>query len=160
MPNVDAGAKAWELELAGRIGAAVHVRRKALNLTAQQLAERTKNLGYPITRVAISKIEGNMRTGKIDVADLLVLAAALDLPTISLLFPGAADQDVEALPGRHTSKFTQSPVQRRRRTHLAGREVAELTEKLDRIDRAMTGRAGVVGRGALTFGVKKKEETP
>jgi transcriptional regulator with XRE-family HTH domain len=84
MPNVDAGAKAWELELAGRIGA-VHVRRKALNLTAQQLAERTKNLGYPITRVAISKIEGNMRTGKIDVADLLVLAAALDLPTISLL---------------------------------------------------------------------------
>ena len=77
MPNVDAGAKAWELGLAGRVGTAIQVQRKELNLTAQQLAERTKSLGYRISRVAISKIEGNKRAGKFDVAELLVLAQAL-----------------------------------------------------------------------------------
>jgi transcriptional regulator with XRE-family HTH domain len=100
MPHVDEAAKAWELELAGRVGAAVAARRKALKLTAQQLAERTKELGYPITRVAISKIEGNMRAGKLDVAELVVLAVALEIPPALLLIPGFPDGDVELLPGR------------------------------------------------------------
>src|SRR6267142_6092685 len=70
-------SKAWEMELAGRVGAAIKARRNALKLTAVDLAERTKALGYPVNRVAISKIEGNLRAGKLDVAELLVLAAAL-----------------------------------------------------------------------------------
>jgi transcriptional regulator with XRE-family HTH domain len=102
MPNVDQAAKAWELELSGRVGAAVQARRKALRMTAVQLAERTKELGYHITRVAISKIEGNLRAGKIDVAELLVLAVALEIPPALLLFPtfpGGPDGTVELLPG-------------------------------------------------------------
>lgn len=88
MPNIDKAAKAWQLDLAGRLGEAVQARRKALNMTALQLAQRTKELGYPITRVAISKIETNTRAGKFDVAELFVLAAALDIPPVLLLFPG------------------------------------------------------------------------
>jgi transcriptional regulator with XRE-family HTH domain len=87
MPNIDQGAKSWELDLSARLGAAVQARRKALKMTAQQLAERTQKLGYPITRVAISKIETNNRAGKFDVAELLVLAVALDIPPVLLLFP-------------------------------------------------------------------------
>src|SRR6478609_875348 len=102
MPNIDPAAKAWELDLAKRVGQAVQKRRNALNLTAQQLAERTAELGYPITRVAISKIETNKRVGKLDVAELLVLAAALDIPPVLLLFPGFPDGPVESLPGRDT----------------------------------------------------------
>jgi transcriptional regulator with XRE-family HTH domain len=100
MPNVDEGARAWELGLAARVGTAVQGRRKTLKLTAVQLAERTKQLGYPITRVAITKIEGNSRSGKLDVAELTVLAAALDVAPLELLFPGEADSPVERLPGQ------------------------------------------------------------
>jgi transcriptional regulator with XRE-family HTH domain len=102
MPNIDPAAKAWELDLAARVGKAVQKRRNALKLTAQQLAQRTAELGYPVTRVAISKIESNKRAGKLDVAELLVLAAALDIPPVLLLFPDFPDGSVENLPGRDT----------------------------------------------------------
>lgn len=100
MPNVDHDAKKWEEELSWRVGLAIQARRKALGLTAQQLAERTKELGYHVTRVAISKIEGNLRAGKLDVAELLVLALALDIPPALLVFPGYPEGSVEVVPGR------------------------------------------------------------
>lgn len=124
MPNIDAAAKAWELDLAQRVGEAVQARRKALKMTAQRLAERTAELGYPITRVAISKIESNKRAGKLDVAELIVLAKGLEMPPILLLYPGFPDGydatvdkrsgpgepytvdfagDVETLPGKSDS---------------------------------------------------------
>ncbi len=88
-----------ELRLSGVLGVAVLWRRKALKLTALQLAERTKALGYPITRVAISKIEGNKRAGKLDLAELLTLAAALEIPPALLLFPDyPSDDRAEVLP--------------------------------------------------------------
>jgi transcriptional regulator with XRE-family HTH domain len=99
MPNINQAAKTWQLELAGRFGAAVQARRKALKITAQQLAERTRKLGYPVTRVAISKIETNNRAGKFDLAELFVLSVALDIPPALLLFPGYPDGRAELLPG-------------------------------------------------------------
>jgi transcriptional regulator with XRE-family HTH domain len=102
MPNINEAAKAWELELAGRVGKAVQARRKALDLTAVQLSERTRELGYPITRVTITKIETNNRVGKVDVAELLVLAVALEIPPALLLFPDFPDGQVATMPGRET----------------------------------------------------------
>jgi len=99
MPNVDAGAKAWELDLAGRVGRAVLTRRRVLKMTAVQLAERTKKLGYPITRVTVTKIENNTRAGKLDVAELLILAASLNMPPALLLFPDYPGGNCELLPG-------------------------------------------------------------
>src|SRR5271156_1850620 len=103
MPNVDKVAKAWEMELAGRVGAAIKARRNALELTAVDLAERTKALGYPVNRVAISKIEGNLRAGKLDVAELLVLAVALAIPPALLLLPTFPNGAVGVLPGLNAS---------------------------------------------------------
>ncbi len=100
MPNIDQRAKAWELELSGRVGKAVLRRRKALGLTAVQLADKTRDLGYPITRVAITKIETNKRAGKLDIAEVLVLAVALEIPPALLLFPSFPERGtVELLPG-------------------------------------------------------------
>jgi transcriptional regulator with XRE-family HTH domain len=87
MPNITRAAKDFERTRAGWFGNAVSWRRKALKLTASQLSRRTAELGYPITRGAIAKIESNLRSGKIDVAEVLVLAAALDIPPVLLLFP-------------------------------------------------------------------------
>jgi transcriptional regulator with XRE-family HTH domain len=100
MPNVDEVAKKWEEGLSKRVGEAIQKRRTALGLTAQQLAERTRGLGYLVSRVAISKIEGNKRAGKLDVAELLVLAVALEVPPALLLYSSFPDDGVvELLPG-------------------------------------------------------------
>ena len=103
MPHIDPVAKQWEESLSGRMGKAVQRRRKRLGLTAQQLAERTSELKYPITRVAISKIEGNKRSGKFDVAEWLVLSQALSIPPALLLFPDYPDGIAEGLPGQEGS---------------------------------------------------------
>jgi len=99
MPKIDEAAKAWQKDMAERIGRAVQNRRRKLKITAAALAKRTGELGYPISRVAIGKIETNHREGKFDVAELLVLAAALNIPPILLLYPGYPDGAMEILPG-------------------------------------------------------------
>lgn len=73
-------------------------RRKALGLTAQELAKETESLGYPISRVAISKIESNSRSGKIDLAEIAVLASALGVPPVLLLYPGLPHTSTRYLP--------------------------------------------------------------
>jgi transcriptional regulator with XRE-family HTH domain len=99
MPSIDPDGKAWQLELSARVGKAVKMRRNALKLTAQQLAQRTAEIGYPVTRVTISKIESNVRAGKFDVAEWLVLAQALEIAPALMLFPDYPDGPVHGLPG-------------------------------------------------------------
>jgi transcriptional regulator with XRE-family HTH domain len=100
MPNIDEGAKEFELARAGWFGNAVSWRRKALNLTASELSRRTVEMGYPISRGAIAKIESNLRSGKVDVVEVLVLSAALDIPPVLLLFPQfSTDGRGAVLPG-------------------------------------------------------------
>jgi transcriptional regulator with XRE-family HTH domain len=148
MPNIDPAAKKWELDLAKRVGQAVQRRRNALKLTAQQLAERTAELGYPITRVAISKIEGNKRAGKFDVAELLVLAQALKIPPALLLFPDYPDGPVQGLPGneRKSVEGVWWVSGRRARTGDSGTHLVGLVEQradtmweLSKLDRLLLG---------------------
>ncbi|WP_041299825.1 MULTISPECIES: helix-turn-helix domain-containing protein [Mycobacterium ulcerans group] len=104
MPNIDEQAKAYETGRAGWFGNAVGWRRKALGLTAAELSRKTAELGFPITRGTIAKIESNLRSGKIDVAEVLVLAAALDVPPLLLLFPQvASDSGSSVLPNVFTT---------------------------------------------------------
>ena len=91
-------ADTWELQLAGRIGRAVAARRTALLLTVAGLAERTAKLGHPISAQAIGRIEDNDRQGRLDIAELLILAAALEIPPMVLLFPGFPDDAEPVLP--------------------------------------------------------------
>lgn len=100
MTKIHEGARAWELSISQRFGDAVVRRRKALGISATQLWERTKTLGYPVTRVAISKIENNARNGKLEVAEVFALAAALEIPPSLLLFPDYPDGQLEAIPQR------------------------------------------------------------
>jgi transcriptional regulator with XRE-family HTH domain len=105
MPSIDEGAKAFETNLAQRFGFALSTRRKALKVTASEVSRRTAELGYPISRGAIAKIESNSRSGKVDVAEVLVLSAALEIPPLLLLFPGfATDGGAEIVPGVFTKE--------------------------------------------------------
>ncbi|MBN7551826.1 helix-turn-helix transcriptional regulator [Mycobacteroides abscessus subsp. abscessus] len=86
--------------MAERVGKAVQDYRRRHGLTAQAFAARTADLGYPISRVAISKIESNSRAGKMDLAELIVLAAAMNTPPVALLYPAMPDGEVDLLPDR------------------------------------------------------------
>lgn len=92
----DADAKQWAHDLAEDFGQAVKFWREKLELSAVELSNRTKESGYPITRATIAKIESNARNSKVDVAEVLTLAAALRVAPIDLIFPGLPEKKVRA----------------------------------------------------------------
>jgi hypothetical protein len=83
------------------------------------------------------------------VCELIVIAAALGVPPLRLMFADAPDQTVEMLPGQSTStldainRFVGDPIWPRE-------EAAELTKKLDSINRAIARSANVAGKGSLS----------
>ncbi|ORJ52569.1 hypothetical protein [Mycobacterium simiae] len=72
--------------------------------SAQWLADETERLGHPISRAAIANYESGRKKG-LDVAELLVLAAALRIPPLAILFPEVPDGPVELLPGVQTTNW-------------------------------------------------------
>jgi hypothetical protein len=102
------------------------------------------------------------------VAELLVIAAALRVPPLQLLFPGEQDDDVDLLPGQRTSTFHAIVwFTGGRGLMWPGREIAELTEKLNRIDDAMANTIASMAGASWPYrevpsaeaDVKSKEET-
>lgn len=91
-------------------GADIHVRiataiKKARGKrSAQWLADRTAELGYPLTRSQIANYESG-RKKRLDVAELLVLCAALGTSPVTLVFPGPYDEPSEVLPGQSPKAF-------------------------------------------------------
>lgn len=88
----------WQSALAQNFGQQLRDQRVSKDLSALKLSELTKEAGFHITRSTIAKIESNSRKGKIDVSELLVLAAVLDVPPGVLLFPGYPARTVAVLP--------------------------------------------------------------
>ncbi|MFB9628371.1 helix-turn-helix domain-containing protein [Nonomuraea helvata] len=66
--------------------------------TAQALADRCGELGLPMDRSVIAKLEKGLRQS-ITIAELIVLAKALDVAPVRLLFPLEEQEKVEILPG-------------------------------------------------------------
>lgn len=95
----------WSEAWTTRIAEAINSQRQALGLSAQDISDRCTALGYPITRPAVSRIY----TGKkkfISVQEVIVLAEALELPPLLLLFPLArAGEPIDYLPGIEKELF-------------------------------------------------------
>lgn len=68
-------------------------------MSAAGLADRTAALGHPISRSVIADLEIG-RKKSLDVAELLVLAQALQVAPVQLVYPDLPKGDVEVLPGR------------------------------------------------------------
>ncbi|MBX7449418.1 helix-turn-helix domain-containing protein [Mycolicibacterium sp. 3033] len=98
MTQGDAGER-WAKKLHQRVGASIRQARAGRGMSAQQVADKTASLGYPVTRSQIANYESG-RKQSLDIAELLVIAATLEVPPVSLLFGGHPDRDVEVLPGR------------------------------------------------------------
>lgn len=67
--------------------------------SAQWLSDRTAELGHRVGRSRISDLETGRRK-RMDITELIVLAEALEVPAVQLLFPGLPDGESEYLPGR------------------------------------------------------------
>ncbi|RAJ61707.1 helix-turn-helix protein [Streptomyces sp. Amel2xB2] len=94
----------WAERLAAVIAGEVFRYRRNRSMSAQALSDRTTELGMTIPRAVISNLENGRRTS-VSVAELLVLAAALDVPPAALVFPVGYAESTEALPGAMTPPF-------------------------------------------------------
>lgn len=86
----------WIVVLHFRVAAAIKKARG--NRPAQWLADETAKLGYPISRSALANYESGRKKG-LDVGELIVIAAALKVPPVALLFPELPDGVVDLVPG-------------------------------------------------------------
>lgn len=94
----------WPAKLTSTIGREVRRLRQERGLTAAELSGACAALGMEVPSRTIT----NWETGKratIAVTDLLVVAEALNVPPISLLFPLGQDDRVEVLPGRDAAMW-------------------------------------------------------
>lgn len=94
----------WSAEFTYRIGQEVRKHRNRQKLSAQKLADRCAELGVPIDRSVLAGLE-NRKRAKISLAEILVLAMALDVAPIILIFPVGDVEEVQMLPGMTASPF-------------------------------------------------------
>jgi len=73
--------------------------RKRRDWTQQQLAAEVQALGYPMSRVTVTKIEkGTERAENASVSEVLAIAAALGVPLVHLLTPRDDSQVLAIAP--------------------------------------------------------------
>ena len=89
----------WSARLVRLIAGEVKRWRDRREMSAQQLADACEALGHPIPRSVIANLESGRRE-TISVPEVVVLAKALEVSPVQLLYPLGVDPEVEALPGR------------------------------------------------------------
>ena len=95
----------WGQEISAQVGLQVRKYRSELDLSAQNLANRTAQLGYEVKRSVIAEMENGKRN-TVSVADVFVLARALAVPPIALLLPIETAETVALLPNKRTDAWT------------------------------------------------------
>lgn len=73
--------------------------RKERGLSYQQLADRCTALGYPTIRTTLANLEAHKRKS-LTLHELIILAAALEVPPVLLMFPGIPDGEIQILPNK------------------------------------------------------------
>ncbi|MCC9686833.1 hypothetical protein [Streptomyces sp. MNU103] len=96
----------WSARVLRTVAGEVRRHRIERGMSHQQLADECARLGHPrLQRAVINNLENNRRRD-VSVADVLVLAAALEVAPAALVFPAGYAAEVEYLPGR-----TAAPLQ-------------------------------------------------
>lgn len=97
----DVPPRDWGEREAHRI--ATEIRRLRKPRSAQWLAARTAAIGFPISRALIADIELGRRR-YVTVAELTVLAMALETSPVALVYPPPYDETVSFMPGLEVTK--------------------------------------------------------
>jgi transcriptional regulator with XRE-family HTH domain len=94
----------WPDRFVRTVAGEVRRYRKQARMSAQQLSDRCEALGLPIKRSVLANLESGRRT-TISVPELLILAEALGVVPMLLLFPLGREETVEVLPGRQVDPW-------------------------------------------------------
>ncbi|ORL86104.1 hypothetical protein A5N78_20580 [Prescottella equi] len=70
----------------------------------QRLSEKCSELHYPIPRSTLTNLEVGRKESLV-VQELVVIATALNVPPVQLLFPGLMTEQCEFLPGQYTTAW-------------------------------------------------------
>lgn len=89
--------KTWAESLHERTAQAIRNARTSAGMSAQDVADRTQKLGYGVSRDKIANYESGRKQG-LDLSEFLVIAAALRVPPVALIFNGPPDEPVQMLP--------------------------------------------------------------
>ncbi|MFD5252877.1 transcriptional regulator [Streptomyces bobili] len=87
----------WEDHVMATVAGEVRRRRKELRWSAQDLADRCEEIGYPIPRNVIANMESGRRAN-LPLVEIMVLAKALRMSPISLIYPVGYVDEVRQLP--------------------------------------------------------------
>lgn len=102
--KIEDDGDAWAKELVQRIGRTMRVARGGKS--AAWLSDRTAELGYRISPTVIAKLDSGHRGSVLSVAELVVLASALNTSPVALVYPGPYDEEVDLFPGERWAQFT------------------------------------------------------
>lgn len=94
----------WQQRLTKSVAAQVRRYRQQRKLSVQKLSDRCEELGMGIPRPVLTNLETGRRES-VTLAELLVLAAALDVPPVLLVAPLGYQETTEILPGREMPTF-------------------------------------------------------
>lgn len=94
----------WAADLVKRVGA--EAKRLRGRKSAQWLSDETEALGYRISPQVIARLDSNRRAGHLEVAELVILAKALGVAPVQLLYPDLPFGLVDAIPGRAMYSIT------------------------------------------------------
>src|SRR5947209_7618292 len=91
----------WEDHVMATVAGEVRRRRKELRWSAQDLADKCEEIGYPIPRNVIANMESGRRA-VLPLVEIMVLAKALRMSPISLIYPVGHVREVRQLPYEET----------------------------------------------------------
>ncbi|MBU8859652.1 MULTISPECIES: helix-turn-helix transcriptional regulator [unclassified Micromonospora] len=94
----------WAAETNQTIATQIRNWRNVRGLSAQQLSERCASIGYPIPRNIIANIETGRR-GSITVPEVIIIAMALNVPPILLIYPVGKELAVRTSPRQDCGTF-------------------------------------------------------
>jgi transcriptional regulator with XRE-family HTH domain len=118
----------WSSGWSAAIGRNIQAARGRAHLTGEQLARRTRDLGYEVTRSAIANIESGRRD-TVTVQQVTVIAMALDTSPVRLLFDPTAPE---------TDLLPADPVSGIEASEWWSGNIRYLHSPLDPSDRALT----------------------
>lgn len=100
----------WSEHLVSNFAKAARNRREELGLKVQDVADRTAELGHPISRSAITDYELSRRKDRLMLGDALVLAEALQTTLHMLLYPNQPDGEVQQMPNTTMDAWTAKQI--------------------------------------------------
>lgn len=94
----------WPARLAGAIGQNARRFRLAQDMSVQDVTRRCTDLGFKMVRTSLVNLEAGTRKS-VTLSEVIVLAEALQVSPLTLIYPLTGTGEVEHLPGAYVSPW-------------------------------------------------------